>query len=198
MSIQFQPLTGREKERTHQRILTAYLDGACYIFAIALHRALGWPIVGLMVNEVIRHALLQPEGAVSYFDARGWVSGSEIGTPFNIQEPVLRKIKEEDLLRLPKLTENELLEFNLASATEIAELAWPELCWPENSFLNRAKKFAEELEELSRKHKIWLHTPYETAKPILRDDCDKESGYNLDALEVGGYTINRRLRLGGD
>lgn len=45
-------------ETLHALCLSTYLDGECYAFATALHEGLGWPIIGLMHNGEIRHALV--------------------------------------------------------------------------------------------------------------------------------------------
>jgi hypothetical protein len=51
------------------------LDGQCYEFAFAVSRGTGYPMIGLIVDDVIRHvAVALPDGR--YLDARGIFAAS--------------------------------------------------------------------------------------------------------------------------
>jgi hypothetical protein len=164
-----------------------YLDGQCYEFAFALRRKLGWPMVGLMDGEIIRHVLVrEPEGALR--DVRGRLAMTDVGKPFGMQEPYeLRDVEEADVLRMRLVSEG-----SVDMAGRLAELVWPELSW--NGEAKRMAAFADELEALSRKHGVWIRAPYPAALPILSGAFGEEAGYTITpTANAGGYMIDRRL-----
>ena len=89
-----------------------YLNGECYAFAIAMHRATGFPMVGLVgelqkKTTVIHAAVLNPEG--KFFDARGVVSEEEFGKPFGYKPPYrLKQVSEPDLRDIRPVDEHEI------------------------------------------------------------------------------------------
>ena len=173
----------------HDMCLSRYLDGQCYEFAIALHRGLGWPMVGLMQGEVVRHVLVHERKKI-YHDTRGRVSLDKMGQPFGIGQPYdLREVSETDLKTIRPVGEH-----NISTARRLAESVWPDLPW-KDSEARRAKAFADELEALSRKHKFWIRSAMPSALPILAEGGDDEAGYTLiPTADAGGFQIDRRFK----
>lgn len=157
--------------------LGMFLQGQCYIFATALHRGLGWPIIGLMQGTVVQHALVKNPEDQTLHDVRGLVSGEEIGRPFNISPPYdLQPLEESDLFKQARGSPSRLSE-----TTSMAEELFPDLPW-KNSLKERALKFAEELEALSHKHGLWIRELVPAAPPLL---VQRGKG------EVKGYLLRR-------
>jgi len=109
----------------HALARAIFLDGECYALAIALHRNIGWPIVGLIRVDVIRHAGLErPDGALH--DVRGPVSREEFGLPFSISGPYdIRRIAEADLYAARGIIQTEAIDL----ALRMAQALWPNLPW---------------------------------------------------------------------
>lgn len=187
MSTVLKPLDSESVEVLHGICLGTYLDGQCYEFAIALHRKLGLPMVGLIDGGTIRHALLRHTDG-SLRDVRGVVSLLEVGKPFGIQQPYnLRDISEADILKVRPVREN-----GIDTAIHLAELIWPDLQW--NGEAKKVTAFVEELEVLSRKHGIWIRAAYPTAMPVLSEAFGEELGYTITpTANAGGYLLDRRL-----
>ncbi len=187
MSTILESLTLEDREPAHGICLGTYLEGECYAFAIALHRAFGWSMVGLMQGKVIRHALVrQPDGI--YRDARGEVEQAEIGEPFGVREPyVFRVVSESDLKSV-----RPVYEHVIATATTLGEIVWPDLPW--NGMAKKAVAFADELEALSRKHGIWIRAAVPAARPVLSEQFGEEAGYTVSpSVNGGGFFLERRL-----
>ncbi len=179
-------------EALHEECLTMYLDGACYAFATALHQGLGWPIVGLMNGEVIRHAAVQsPDGRLH--DVRGFISEEQFGSPFGFAPPyTLRAISMDNLRRDEEPEEVRLNAVRRARRT--AEILWPELPW-QKSFTARVSAFADELEILSKKHGLWIRAAVPGARPLLAVSGYDEGGYELSPTHDGlTFTIDRYFR----
>ena len=175
----------------HDLFLQIHLDGECYALAIALYEGLGWPIMGLMEGEVIRHAaVLSPDGR--FFDARGFVSEQEFGRPFGKTAPYdLRTVSPEQLTREGEPEERKAGV--VASARRMAETLWPELPW-KTTGVARLIAFADALELLCRRHGLWIRGPYPTMRPVLAVGYDDEGGYCLEAMADGQtFTIDRYL-----
>lgn len=173
----------------HQMCLGMYLDGGCYAFATALHRGLGWPMVGLMHGTEIRHVGVKcPDGGLC--DARGFVPYESFGDPFGLSCPhELREVTEDELLR-----EGETPEYreNLVRiALKTAEVLWPRLPW-KKSFESKISDFANELETLSKKHGLWIRSPFPTAKPLITVGDGDEGGYEIRPTADGlTFSIDR-------
>lgn len=166
-----------------------FLDGECYAFAIAFHRLTGWQMVGLMMGNLIRHAAVRnPSGVL--FDARGPVSEEKFGKLFGARPPYdLQEIEEKDLLDT-----RPIMEMNIRRASKWIESLWPDLPFVSGDRL-RVRKFAEELEALSRKHGFWILGPYPATPPLLAEGPDEgEGGYVIRMTDEGNmFTINRFL-----
>ena len=176
----------------HEICMGIYLDGECYAFAIALHRGLGWPIIGLINGDIIRHTAVQsPDGILH--DARGVISKNEFAAPFDIVPPHnLVEVSEEKLLRDGET--NEIREASIQMARKIAEAIWPKLPWKE-SLASKVSAFADELEILCKKHRIWIRASFPATAPILAPSMDDEGGYILKPTADGlSFTIGRYFR----
>lgn len=168
-----------------------FLDGECYAFAIALHKGLGWPMIGLMDGDVIRHVTVQrPDGKMH--DARGFIKEEKfgLGCPFGLKPPYdLKEVTIDDLVRIGEPLE--VRANTVRRARMIAEAIWPELPWLDN-FATRVTAFANELEALSRKHGLWIRSPVPAAAPVLAIGDNDEGGYKLRPTVCGTtFTIDR-------
>jgi hypothetical protein len=165
-------------------ITSQFLDGQCYEFALALSEELGWPIVGIMVNEggkeIIRHvALLTPAG--TYFDARGHVGVDTLTEPFGVREYFLKP----NLVRADMEAVRTIYDNSIRLARKLAESFWPDLPWKETRAM-QARHFLADLEELSRKHGIWVFGNLPTEQPGLSfSDSQDEAGYTLKYNATG-------------
>ena len=188
----FKPGT-RNWKALHRTCLSMYLDGKCYAFATALHQGLGWPIIGLIIAKgVIRHVGVQgPDGEL--YDARGFVPKGKFEEPFGFPCPYdLRPVTINDLRRAGESCEER--ERSVRMARKMAETLWPELPWKE-SLAGRVSAFASELEELSRKHGLWIRSPVPAAAPLIAVDDEDAEGYILRPTVEGiAFTIDRYYR----
>ena len=191
MTTIVKPLENIARDPLHQMCLNMFLDGECYAFAIALHQGLGWPIIGLMEGNVIRHALIKQRDALR--DARGTMVKEEalLGAPFGHKPPY-----DLQLITVADLTERRpVAEMSIKLARRLAESIWPELPW-KDSAESRATAFIDELEALSRKHGIWIRSPYATTRPLLAPSDNKdEGGYVLTFTNDGvAFTFDRYFK----
>lgn len=176
----------------HDLCLSIFLDGECYAFATALHRGLDWPMIGLMNGDEVRHVAVQsPDGRLH--DVRGYVSEEEFGQPFGLSYPcMLKVVTEDDLLRDGE--HHEVRENTIRRAKKLSEAIWPELPW-KDTFALRVSAFANELEALSRKHKLWIRSPVPASLPVIAIGDDDEGGYDLRPTFDGvTFTIDRYFK----
>ena len=163
MAVILRPLHETDQESLLSMCTAFFLQGECYAFAIALHRGLGWPIVGLMRGEVIEHALIQrPDGLLH--DSRGPLlrEDRKLGQPFGFTPPYeMRVVSEKDLLAVRPVG-----ELSIKRASLFAEALWPTFAW-KGGFQEQVLAFAKELEELSRRHRIWIRATYPTTPPMI-------------------------------
>ncbi|MFA5173067.1 MAG: hypothetical protein WC435_01520 [Candidatus Paceibacterota bacterium] len=164
------------------------LDGECYAFAIAFSRGTGWPIYGLMKNGIIRHVAVK--GPSCFWDGRGPFCEKKFGEPFSISSPYeLRVVTEEEL----KAIRPDLNEIKIDFISRICGAAWPKLSWKENTFIKRILSFAQDLEEASKKHNLWIFGPVPNIIPLITNGCGDES-YSLGAsLDGSSFSINRQI-----
>ncbi|MBI2642554.1 MAG: hypothetical protein HYW97_01795 [Candidatus Wildermuthbacteria bacterium] len=187
MTITFENLDAENIQLLYDFCTGVYLDGECYAFAIALQQNLGWPIMGLIHKGTIRHALLQrPDGGL--FDARGPVKSKDAGKPFEVPHPYdLKPVEEIDLRKIRPIQ-----ELSITRALDIAQRIWPDLPW-QNSMHERARRFAEELEALSRKYGVWIYARVPAAQPFLTLAHGDETGYALSTALSGGICVFNRI-----
>lgn len=182
MPTAFDPLDEESRKTLHDMSMGTYLDGECYAFAIALSDSLGWRIIGLAEGYTIRHALVeQPDGHLR--DVRGSFAKDDpqLGMPFGHtpNKYDLQIITASDLrVRRP------VGERHIRLARRLAEVIWPELPW-KHSNQSRVQAFMDDLESISRKHRIWIRAPYPAARPVLADGDDEEGGYVLTPTDDG-------------
>lgn len=192
MTTHLHTLEGVVRKNLDDLCRGVFLDGNCYAFATALHEGLGWPMVGLMSGDTIRHVVVvSPEG--DYYDARGKVSPTRLGIPFGMMQGgyELRNVTIDELER-PNETPS-VRQSSIRMARKFAEALWPELPW-RDSAAQRAAAFCDELEALSRKHGIWIRATVPGARPILYTAYGDETGYELHTTEDGlAFTMDRTL-----
>lgn len=188
--VNFTNLSKTEKRYLLQTIYGACMHGYCYIFAIALHRALGWPIMGILDDDgkSIWHAVvMQPDNQLR--DVRGPVPLEKLGEPFNKKPPyALVEVTEEDLrARDPNIT-----DLAIESLQQKAEAIWPELPWPKSSLRQKTESFLVELEALSRKHGFWIRGSIPAHLPVLSPEDGRETGYIARPTPTGSeFFLNR-------
>lgn len=190
MPTRSHPLDAENRKRLHDIVMNIYLDGECYAFATALHEGLGWPLQGIVGTDgVVYHAaVLVPDGR--FFDARGYVELRNLREPFSL--PALTMVQPVTLQMFARKGEPALArEHSIASARRMAEAVWPELPWLDSAAA-RAQRFMDELEALSRRHGLWIRSPYPTARPHLALSGDDEGGYELRATDDSfSFTFDR-------
>lgn len=189
MSSIYEHWDEEERQQQYSIIAGGYLKGSCFEFAIALHRSLGFPIIGLIADDTIHHAAVKcPDGQL--FDARGHFPAAEFGKPFGLGPfNETREITETDLF-----DDREIQERAINMALRCAEALWPEESWTD-SLASKALAYAEEIEEVSRKHGLWLWGGVATCPPLISDIPNEEvSGYTVRPLAtIGGFSLHRRL-----
>lgn len=182
-----QPLE-EDAARIRALLLGACLDGSCYELAIAIHRGTGLPLVGLWSDTASgddrrpgtwRHAAVR--SGDGFVDARGQVTAEEFGQPFGGMGPWdIRDITEANLLAVRPVREE-----GLASISKFAQAAWPQLPWGQGTYQVRAAAFLEELAELSRRHGLWIRSPYPAVRPMLAEGDGEEVGYRGEVAADG-------------
>lgn len=165
-----------------------FLEGECYAFAIALHRGLGWPMVGLMKDDVIWHAGVRaPDGRIH--DVRGLLSEEDFGRYFSLPPSCIREIAIEELYATRPIHDR-----TIVFAGRLAEALWPNLPWLDSQ-TRKVKAFADELEALSRKHGLWIRGSVPADPPRIYIDCGEEGGYEVRPTVDGlAHTIDRYFR----
>ena len=155
-----------------QNMYGIFLHGECYAFALALHRGLGYRLMGLIGgNGVINHAVVaEPDGG--YRDIRGVVSPEEAKKPFSVTS--IRQVSERELYQQRPIHDRDIVH-----ARKVAETLWPELPW-DTTAAQKVVAFTDELEALCRKHGVWIFGAIPAQQPIIQA-MDEESfrGYDL-------------------
>lgn len=190
--VRFQELSRDARDGLHGIAISMYLDGQCYELAAAISRYTGCPMMGIIENGVIRHAVAQIAPGI-YYDARGEVTRERLGEPFGIAPPCeLRKVTLEDLRAVRDVPER-----RIRTAAKIAQTLWPLLPWNANSHIHRVRAFAEGLENLSRTFDLWIvgPVPNPASWPLVSIGAEEDDGYVLVSNEDGmGYRITRRFK----
>ncbi len=190
MTIRLEEMEPEARETIKTMVEAAFLDGDCYILAIALFRGTGWPMIGLMVGDIVRHAAVRnPDGIYKMFwDARGAVGEEQFGEPFGISPPyILKPVTEKEFTVIKPVS-----EFAINLALKMSRAVWPDLPWKPDTLKVKVISFAEELEELSRKHGLWIYGCIPAALPVIAEGQGDETGYELKLTMEGlSYMINR-------
>lgn len=167
-----------------------YLHGECYAFAMALHKGLGWQMVGLMNDQVPEHVgVRSPDGRI--FDARGYVTEDTFAQPYLRPPYIFQNVEEDDLRSIRPVHEHSIYR-----ATCFAEMIWPELPWttPTSS---RILAFVDALEQLSRAHGIWIRESSPSSFPLIYVGDETEKGYQIRPF-MSARTFSLERQLGND
>ncbi len=172
-----------------------YVFGKCYEFAIALHEGLALPLVGVQVGDEIIHAGVQPD-ADTYRDVRGdqdmagFVRGFDVSAGF-IVRPTTREELEQ--LYVQKIRVELSREF-VNRARMHAESIWPEWKW-KDSKVARVAQFISDLENLCRRHGLWIREQFPANPAIIYFGDEAERGYDIHQLEAAHlqFLITRRF-----
>lgn len=183
-----QPLSESDRRELVNLYEERFLHGECYAFAIALHRKLGWDIVGLMKDGIPEHVVLKTFMG-QFFDARGPVTEPELFSEYPRTAHTLQTVSEELLYKV----RGDVAEEAIAHAIVFAEAAWPSLPWGATR-AHRMHVFLDALEQLSKQHGIWIYGTTVTSRPLLEIAADAE-GYTLHPLFDGKtFALERRIR----
>jgi hypothetical protein len=140
-----------------------------------------------MDNERIIHAgVKSPDGNI--WDGRGEISEEDFMKPFaKGKNCIIHDIAEEDLF-----ARSEIDKYTIDFFRGKAQVVWPGLPWKDGKQRDRVVAFVEELEALSRKHKLWICGPVPAMTPVMFEGYDDEIGYEINLTYDGNtYTINR-------
>jgi hypothetical protein len=172
--------------------MAATIHGNCYPVAIALHRGLRWPLIGLANNRDIIHAgVRSPDGFL--WDGRGGITEEEFKKPFSMLSSfTIQNICEKDLFDRSSAANEYWVELMLKRA----QLAWPDLPWVTQTPQDRVLAFATELEELSLKYGLWICGAAPTSLPVIFENKkDEVGGYEVKLTAEGNaFTINRVMK----
>ncbi len=192
MPISVELLPEDEKSFLQHLIEGTYLDGHCYEFAIALHRGLGWPMIGLMQSsgksKVIRHVVLK--GPLGHFDCRGYLNKKDAKKHSLLPSSYTLLPVTEDMLRAVR----PINERDIDVARNKAETLWTSLPWRQRR-IDKFVAFLTELEALCLKHGVWIRSGGSIGRPIVEDIVGDETGFNVRASGIGnGFSFDRTLR----
>lgn len=167
-----------------------YLDGECYAFGIAVSEATGWPMVGLILDEVgssgvIRHVgVRMPDERV--LDARGPLTEREFASHFVSGGGGwrLRDVSASELLAVRPIHPR-----SIEHAKRFAETLWPSLPW-KSTTATRALAFVAGLEAYCRERGFMIRGHGPAASPIVYE-CDKDDTfeYRLEATASAGQFL---------
>jgi hypothetical protein len=187
MSVTFEKLSEENWKSLHGLCLGVYLDGCCYEFALAVSRGTGWPMVGLMHNDTIRHvAVVGSDGNIR--DARGIVALEKFRDPFGLTSPSqLRSVSEAEILKVRPVN-----DFGIARASLMAEALWPEWPWKETCRCSKVFAFLTELEDLCKKHEVWIRAPYQNMRIVI-DEMHGDEGFVFEPTMTGQHFFDRKI-----
>ena len=182
-------LRSEDFEGLHAMALGLFLHGQCYEFAIAMHRATGWPIVGLMKESVIEHAGVKGHNN-TFYDCRGANTPEDFSKEFDLTPDDIQIITEAHLYQTRKISES-----SIRSAARIAQALWPDLPWKPNTIHSRIAAFMEDLERLSREHNLWIRSTVPGCLPVISEGDDLEGGYSFSPTSTSNaYVMDRYLK----
>jgi hypothetical protein len=200
MPTQLRPLDADTLEFLQRLMTQTYLDGRCYELAIALHRGLGWSLVGLqqrtqedgVETTCIRHAgVMSPDRW--FFDARGRVANEDVDTPFGSNLEYVDFELESDLRSHTRPIE----ELFISQAGKLAMSLWPALPWKKDTYIQSVVTFLNDIEQVCRRHGFWLIAPCGAATwPMIVPAEEADADYELIPNGVGSYVANPKLKSG--
>jgi hypothetical protein len=145
-------------------------------------------MTGLLGHGTVVHAgVRSPKGR--FYDVRGCVREVDIGEPFGIPEVrcTFKPVTEEDLQIIQPIHEHAI-----AMARKLAEALFPELPW-ESTQETKILRFLEELEDVSRRHGLWVRSPYPAARPVLEPTGEGEHYVAQRTADGFGFIFERKL-----
>lgn len=188
-------MTEEDRESLHEGFAEGWVHGDCYPFACALAKLTGWEIVGLMRldplsgRRVVWHAVVVDQTG-GYWDGRGPTTLEEVYQSFrsDLTWPLdLKAVKAEELL------EHRPATYGFERLIKTIEAIWPDLPEPEWCLRARTRRFAEGLEELSRRENMWVVPPVPAQLPFLAQGDEDDVGYQLKLAMTGtAYLLDRR------
>ncbi len=174
------------KQIAHSIVLNAFSgNDRCYAFAVALHRGLGWPLIALEFENSGGWQVGVKAPDETFWDARGQGAKTDMGGPFSLRSSYRPRIIEESVLSAVRPLE----EHAIAEARQLAEVIWPELPWKNGTHSSKILAFMDELEELSRKHGVWIRPSFPGAQPFVVPGSGNEQGYEV------AYTNNAQFLM---
>jgi hypothetical protein len=182
----------RKMDRMAREILAdsmaSSIYGDCYDLALALYRDLDCELIGITDGKTIIHAgVILPDGKI--YDGRGEVSAEEFLKPFKADgREMTTDVKEESLIASEKVTEDKI-EFYLCRA----QMLWPNLPWKTKTKSAGILDFLKDLEELSKKHKIWIRSSLTSVKPVLCEYQGDESYFAEPCIDGVNFFFDRSL-----
>lgn len=185
MKIIIKELNDTERERMHQICISLFLTGHCYALAIALSRGTGWPIYGIIKDGLVWHAGVRDENE-RFWDARGRVDDGKIGEPFGLGDGLMMRQVTEEELQVTKFM-NEIV---IHRASVLAQMIWPNLPWNREAYRTRVLSFIRELDEISRKHQVWIRSEVPNRAMVV-DQMDGREGFQVEPSATGQYFLKR-------
>jgi hypothetical protein len=169
-----------------------FTHGGCGMFALALHRITGWPVVTLdTCKDTYLHLGVQsPTGTL--WDARGEhpTIASFVSKFTNIVPEALRIVSREEIM-----TSFHAHLRNLDNTERLASEMYPELPHQPSSDRQRTIAFVEDVDALSRQHRLWIEPISRNAVylwPVIGNEFDGIVGYRTENKR-GNITFNRML-----
>lgn len=112
---------------TRNKLVSRYFWGESAIFAKMLHDAFGWPLVGMVVGKLVRHAgVRHPDGTI--LDSRGFhVTDEDFAAAFVDEQPdyVVQDIEPEDIREVHNVTGLAKNRARIAAQHILPNLSWP-------------------------------------------------------------------------
>lgn len=185
----------REMDRMAREIIgdsmAASIYGDCYDLALALRRDLDCELIGVTDGKTIVHAgVLLPDGKI--YDGRGGITAEEFLRPFKAEgRQIITGVAEEILIASGKVNEYKI-QFFLCRA----KILWPNLPWKTKTRSAEILDFLKELEELCKKHKIWIRSSLPSSKPVLCEYHGDESYFAEPCVDGTDFLFDRALSDG--
>jgi len=178
----------RMAKETLENSMAVSIYGNCYDLALALHRDIDCKLIGVTDGETIVHAgVLLPDGKI--YDGRGEITAEEFLRPFKAENRrVVAGVTEEALIASGKVSEYKI-EFYLCRA----RILWPDLPWKTKTKSAEILDFLEELEELCKRHKVWIRSSLSSAKPVLCEYQGDESYFAEPCIDGINFLFDRAL-----
>lgn len=167
----------KEERKDLIEFLSASIRVSCCEFALALSANLDWPLIGLFdeKEQIIHVGVRSPQEKI--WDGRGEVSEEEFIEPFIVRgrNYLIREIDKSEI-------EASASKHFIGMLLEKAQLLWPDLPWKKDKIQDRFVKFAQALEEISRKYGFWISGTGPFPFANVYEEFGGEDGYELMLL----------------